>query len=149
MAEQKIGPKTFAGAWELVDAYAETESGRYPFPLGEGTKGFIMYDEQGHMSAQLMSANRASFSSRYPEEVALEEFKIAYQGSTSYYGTYTLDAENSTITHHVKGSLAPSWVGGDQVRFFSLVDGALHLKTPPIRVADGTKVINTLTWRRV
>jgi hypothetical protein len=149
MDGQEIGPEIFAGAWRLVEAFAETDSGRYPFPLGEGTIGFIMYDEQGHMSAQLMSADRPSFSSRHPEEVALEEFKLAYQGYTSYYGTYTIDSEKSTITHHVEGSLAPSWVGGDQVRFFTLVDGELHLKTPPIRVADGTKVVNTLTWRRV
>jgi hypothetical protein len=149
MAINKIGPETFAGAWRLLDAYSEAESGRYPFPLGDAALGFIMYDAFGHMSAQLMSANRLDFSSRHPEEVQLEEFKVAYQGYTSYYGTYTIDAEKSTITHHVEGSLAPSWVGRDQVRFFELVDGELYLKTPPIRVADGTKVVNTLRWCRV
>ncbi|MFT4560688.1 MAG: hypothetical protein ACI9BW_000422 [Gammaproteobacteria bacterium] len=148
MEDQQISPKVFAGAWRLVDSYAETENGRCPFPLGEGTLGFVMYDDRGHMSAQLMSASREAFSSRNPVVVELQEFKTAYQGYTSYYGTYTLDIDNRTITHHVEGSLAQSWVGGVQVRHFEFIDGQLILKTPPIRGSDGTKVVSTLTWQR-
>jgi len=145
----EITSKSFAGAWRLVDSSAETSAGRHPFPLGEGTIGFIMYDEQGHMSAQLMSADRPAFSAKNLQQVELEEFKTAYLGYTSYYGTYTLDAANKTITHHVNGSLAAAWVGGDQVRYFDLADDQLTLKTPPVRVADGRKVVNTLVWERV
>jgi hypothetical protein len=149
MEDQQISPKLFAGSWRLVDSYAETDQGRRPFPLGEGTLGFVMYDDRGHMSAQLMSASRESFSSRNPGDVRLEEFKAAYQGYTSYYGTYTLDVDERTITHHVQGSLAQSWVGGVQLRHFEFIDGRLILKTPPIRGSDGIKVVSTLTWERI
>jgi len=147
--EPSVTPATFAGTWRLADAYAETEAGRQPFPLGDGTHGLIIYDAAGYMSAQLMSKDRERLSQRNLDEVPLEEFRQAYLGYTSYYGTFTLNAAENTVVHHVEGSLAAGWVGGDQLRYFEFsADGALILKTPPIRVADGTKVVNTLVWRR-
>ena len=145
---EEINANSFAGAWRLAEAYAETDAGRQPFPLGDGTQGLIMYDTEGHMSAQLMSADRKPFSSRNLEAVPLQEFKATYLGYTSYYGTYTLNVAEKTVTHHVEGALTAGWVGGDQLRYFEFVDGALVLKTPPMRTADGTKVVNTLVWRR-
>lgn len=147
--EQQITARTFAGTWRLADASAETDAGRQPFPLGEGTEGLIIYDEKGYMSAQLMSRDRARLSARNLDEVPLEEFKAAYLGYTSYFGQFTLNVPEKTVTHHVQGSLAAGWVGGDQLRYFEFVDGNLVLKTPPIRIADGSKVVNTLSWSRV
>jgi len=144
-----VSAKTFAGTWRLSDAYAETEAGRRAFPLGDGAHGLIIYDEAGYMSAQLMSAGRRRLSKRDLDEVPLEEFKEAYLGYTAYYGTFSLNLEEGTVTHHVEGSLAAVWVGGDQLRYFAFEDdGTLTLRTPPMRAADGTKVVNTLVWRR-
>ena len=145
---QKITASSFAGTWRLADAYAETDAGRQPFPLGEGTQGLIIYDERGFMSAQLMSADRTRLSARNLDDVPLDEFKTAYLGYTSYFGRFSLNAAENTVTHHVEGSLAAGWVGGDQLRYFEFVDDNLVLKTPPIRVADGSKVVNTLIWAR-
>jgi hypothetical protein len=147
--DQEITARSFAGTWKLTDAYAETDAGRQAFPLGEGTEGMIIYDEQGYMSAQLMGADRARLSARNLDEVPLEEFKTAYLGYTSYFGSFTLNVAKNTVTHHVEGSLAAGWVGGDQLRYFEFVEGNLVLKTPPIRVANGSKVVNTLIWSRV
>lgn len=144
-----IGPHTFAGTWNLKDAYAETDGVRRAFPLGEGTLGLIMYDEIGHMSAQLMSKDRVAFSSRVPQEIPLEEIKRAYHEYTSYYGTYTLNVSEGTIVHHVIGALAPQWIGGEQLRYFNFDGDLLVLKTPPMKVADGSKVINTLVWEKL
>ena len=147
MAE--ISAKTFAGTWRLQQAFAEKDGVRQAFPLGEGTKGRIMYDDIGHMSAQLMSKERVNFSSRVPKEIPLEEISRAYHEYTSYYGTYTLDVDAGTITHHVEGALAPQWIGGDQLRYFKFDGDDLVLTTPPMKVADGSKVVNTLVWRKV
>ncbi len=147
--ERQITIHSFAGTWRLADAYAETDARRLPFPLGEGTQGLIIYDERGYMSAQLMSPDRARFSARNLDKVPLEEFRAAYLGYTSYFGQFTLDVPQKTVTHHVHGSLAAGWVGGDQLRYFEFVEERLVLKTPPIRIADGSKVINTLIWGRV
>jgi hypothetical protein len=144
-----INAKTFAGTWRLADAYAETDGRREAFPLGDGAHGLIIYDEAGFMSAQLMRAGRGRFTARDPDEVPLNEFKEAYLGYTSYYGRFTLNVAAKTVTHHVEGSLAAGWIGGDQLRYFTFGDdGTLTLRTPPMRTVDGSKVVNTLVWRR-
>ena len=127
-----ISPQTFAGTWRLQESFAESNGVKQAFPLGEGTQGLIMYDEIGHMSAQLMSRERVSFSSRTPSLIPLEEISRAYHEYTSYFGTYTLDVSAGTIVHHVEGALAPQWIGGDQLRYFKFDDQLLILTTPPI-----------------
>lgn len=144
----EIGPQTFAGTWRLQESFAESNGIRQSFPLGEGTQGLIMYDEMGHMSAQLMSKDRVSFSSRVPSQIPLDEISRAYHEYTSYFGTYTLDAEAGTILHHVEGALAPQWIGGDQLRYFTFDGPLLVLTTPPMKIADGSKVVNTLVWKK-
>jgi len=141
---------SFAGTWRLVDAFARTAEGkRLPSPLGEKVLGQIMYDEQGNMSAQLMAEGRPLFSARSMDQVPAEEVKQAFLSYTSYWGTYRIDAAAGTVTHHVIGANAPSWPGGDQVRYFELNGNRLTLKTPPIRGRDGVKLVQQLIWERV
>ena len=144
-----VSAKTLAGTWRLKESFAEKNGKRQAFPLGEGTKGLIIYDEVGYMSAQLMSAQRVQFSARVPKDIPLEEISRAYHEYTSYYGTFTLDASAGTIVHHVEGALSPQWIGGDQLRYFKFDGDLLVLTTPPMKVADGSKVINTLVWQKV
>lgn len=145
----EISAKTFAGTWRLQDAFAEKDGQRQSFPLGDNTKGLIMYDDIGHMSAQLMSNERVKFSHKIPQQIPPEEISKAYHEYTSYFGTYTLDAGAGTIIHHVEGALAPQWIGGDQLRYFKFDGDLLVLTTPPMKVADGSKVVNTLIWKKI
>ena len=141
---------SFAGTWHLVDAFALTPDGkRLPSPLGEKVLGQIMYDSAGNMSAQLMSADRPLFSSRSMDDTPAEEVKQAFLAFTSYWCTYTIDPAAGTVTHHVTGASAPSWPGGDQVRYFELAGSRLTLKTPPIRGRDGVKLVQQLIWEKV
>jgi hypothetical protein len=141
---------SFAGTWELRDAFALTPDGRrLPSPLGEKVLGQIMYDAAGNMSAQLMSVGRPLFSSRSMDETPAEEVKQAFLGFTSYWGSYRIDTAAGTVTHHVVGASAPSWPGGDQVRYFELQGNRLTLKTPPIRGRDGVKLVQQLVWEKV
>jgi len=141
---------SFAGTWQLVDAFALTPDGkRLPSPLGEKVLGQIMYDDRGNMSAQLMADERPRFSVRSMDEVPAEEVKEAFLSYTSYWGTYRIDAAAGTVTHHVIGANAPSWPGGEQVRYFELNGNRLTLKTPPIRGRDGVKLVQQLIWERV
>jgi hypothetical protein len=141
---------SFAGTWHLVDAFALTPDGtRLSSPLGDKVLGQIMYDSAGNMSAQLMSEGRPLFSSRSMDDTPAEEVKQAFLSFTSYWGTYTIDPVAGTVTHHVTGASAPSWPGGDQVRYYELAGSRLTLKTPPIRGRDGVKLVQQLIWEKV
>lgn len=139
----------FVGTWTLVESYSDKPSGRVPFPLGEHVVGRINYDAAGNMAAQLMGEDRRPFSSRDPREVADAEYRAAFQTYTAYFGTYTVDADAGTVTHHVIGATVPNWAGQDQIRFYEFQGERLILKTPPMRGNDGEKAIHTLVWQRV
>lgn len=141
--------KTIVGTWHLGDSYSEKSDGRSDLPLGGKVIGQINYDAAGNMAAQLMGADRPHLSSRNPQEVSDEEFRIAFKGYTSYFGTYTVDASAGTITHHVVGASVPNWPGHDQFRYFELSGDKMVLKTPPMRDNDGEKAVHTLVWHKV
>lgn len=145
-----MGSVSFVGTWQLREACALAEGGRrVPSPLGTRVLGQIIYDAAGNMSAQLMSAERPRFSSRNPDECAAEEFREAFLGFTSYWGTYRIDEAAGTVTHTVIGASAPSWPGSEQVRFYEFSERTLTLRTPPIRGRDGVKQVQMLVWERV
>lgn len=140
----------FVGTWQLRDACALTDDGRRsPSPLGERVLGQIMYDAAGHMSAQLMAADRPRFSARAADDTPADEFKTAFLSFTSYWGTYRIDPAAGTVTHTVIGANAPSWPGSEQLRYFELNGNTLTLKTPPIRGRDGVKQVQVLVWERL
>ena len=134
----------FIGTWKLV-------SSEYRFADGERLKlydtGILMYDAQGNMSVQLMQHNRPAFAKSDRLSGTLEEIKTAFQGYQAYYGTYTIDEKQRTVTHHLQGSLLPNWVGVDQVRYFDLEGDRLTLRTPTLPLRD-RDAVGYLVWQR-
>jgi hypothetical protein len=55
--------------------------------------------------------------------------------------------ERDVVTHDIRCSSIPNWVGSSQIRHLTLVDGSLTLRTPEIVNADGTEV-DELVWTR-
>lgn len=148
MTSEDLKP-AFVGTWELEDSYSTKGEERVDFPLGKKVIGRINYDNSGRMAAQLMATEREQFSSRDPREVSDSEYRAAYQTYTSYFGTYNINAAESSVTHHVEAASAPSWPGHKQVRFFELDGDRMTLRTPPMRGNDGAKSVHTLVWRKV
>jgi hypothetical protein len=68
-------------------------------------------------------------------------------GYEAYFGTYTIDETNHTVTHHVEGALAAADVGKSLVRNFQVSGEKL---TIVVRTSSPKeKQIRTLTWERV
>jgi hypothetical protein len=77
-----------------------------------------------------------------------EEIKAAFEGFVGYYGTYTVDEGEVSVTHHIEGSAFPNWMGGEQKRFYNFSGNRLTLRTPPIPAAGG-KMTGSLTWEHM
>ena len=71
----------------------------------------------------------------------------------AYYGTYSVDPAARTVTHHVQGSLRPSWVGTDQLRSFELLDNDRMALTVVLGDAASSDTnfpgSNILMWERL
>ena len=142
---------SLVGAWRLASWEQRSASGEVSYPYGEMPEGQIVYTSNGQMSAQLMNPRDtlAGVTASGTEEIVS---RVA-QNYFAYYGTYTLDELARTVTHHVHGSLASTWVGSDQVRQFEfLTDDRLQLvatiddDSQVSSVATGQQV---LVWERI
>ncbi len=106
------------GTWRLVsienrDAPEKAWEKRY----GENPRGYIMYDATGHMAVQIEKTPPPSkFASGDDWKPTPDEARAAYLGYVAYFGTYTVDEKAGAVTHHVEGSLRPSYIATDRVR---------------------------------
>jgi len=142
-----VGNEKFIGSWKLVSSEFRRSDGDISYPLGRDAAGLIMYDATGHISAQLMRSNRPRFASSDHFKATPEEIIPAFQGYLAYYGTYEVNEEEDTVTHHVEGSPVPNWVGVPLIRFFEFSGNRLTLSTPPIPMG-GKQVVGLLVWER-
>ena len=128
------------GAWNLVsftsfDANGASRPGAYDLRR-------IFYDAAGQMSAHLMHSSNKSENTPATDE----ERGAAFRRYLGYYGPFTVDEGAGTVTHHVLGSSNPSWVGSNQVRYFSLSDDGSRLT---LSVKNNLRTTGTLVWERV
>jgi len=133
--------KQLIGTWRLV-AFEDRKDKNDPnsewtYPYGKNPKGYIIYDETGHVMIQAMrTPPPLKFASGDDQRPTPEEAQTVYLGYVAYFGTYSIDEGKHTVTHHVEGSLNPGFVGTDQQRPFEL---------------SGDRLIigDQKTWRRI
>ena len=114
----------FFGTWRLV---SNTQT------------GMMIYDSLGNMAAQVMP-NRARRKYAAAEPTP-EEAKDAITGYLAYFGTYSVDEQARTITHHRKGNINPGQVDDDVVRTYVFESNDRIVLTP----AGST---NKIVWER-
>lgn len=136
----------FVGRWRLLSFEVKAPSGEVTYPLGKDVLGSLVYSQDGYMTASVMRANRAHFSSEEMWAGKPEEKVSAFDSYISYCGRY--EVKEGKIIHHVELSLFPNWSGADQERHFEFAGGRLALRTPFIS-AVGLEQTVQLIWQRV
>lgn len=126
-----IDQNSFVGTWKLVSLEVTQPDGTIHYPYGKNVVGYLIYTADGYMSAVIMDPDRRQSDPNFPRETLLAQTlpdldrARAYNTYLSYCGTYTIDG--STVTHHVKAGLIPSWTGSEQPRPFKFEQGYLIL----------------------
>jgi hypothetical protein len=137
------------GTWELVSREDHTAGGerRFEPTLGSDPIAILMYDSSGHFSAQFMQRNR-NRSERESQAAAGPNNSRAVGGYDAYFGTYTVDDAQGTVTQCLVGALSPENVGQVLTRAMIVVGDELtiHVHTAS---ATGEPVTRILRWRRV
>ena len=105
------------GAWRLVSLEIPEADGKVNRITD--LKGMLLYTHDGHMSVQLMYPPSASGLSN-------DYVKNGYEAS---FGSYDVDEEAQTVTHHVLGSITEGLVGKDLPRAYQLSDGHLIIRS--------------------
>jgi len=106
-----------AGAWHLVSMEEPGQDGKLTRITDR--KGMLLYTRDGHMSVQIMFPKSESALSN-------DYVKDGYEAS---FGSYDVNAEAHTVTHHVEGSITPGLVGKDLTRVYQFSNGHLIIKS--------------------
>ena len=125
--------KMLIGAWR----YVGTRINGADWNRGANPKGIIYYGAHGEMSVQVApDVNRT----RAGAEMTPEEAKIAVKDYIAYFGTYTIDEQAGTVTHHRQDSIQPG-DSGDLIRRYEFLGDRLVLRPP-----NSTMEV---TWERI
>jgi hypothetical protein len=106
------------GQWHLVSVSINGST-----PYGANPQGSMLLDAGGHYTIVVISDGDAK--------------------NIAYYGTYTVNDADKTVTMHIDGSTRFKADGRNQTRLVTLSGDQLIEATPP-----GRKGATTLTWKR-
>jgi hypothetical protein len=122
-----------AGAWR----YVGTRINGSDWDRGANPKGMIYYGPHGEMAVQIAPDVKRT---RAAAVMTPQEAVTAVKDYIAYFGTYTVDEEAGTVTHHRHDSLQPG-DAGDLVRKYEFVGDRLVLRAPNSTLE--------VTWERI
>ena len=136
------------GTWELLSRIDVNDAGerRIDPSLGEDPVALLIYDRAGHFAAQFMKRDRSGPMIEGPATASNNS--RARGGYDAYFGTYTVDDEQGTVTQHLLGALSQENVGHVLTRAMTVANDrlAIRLRTSSV---DGEPVTRELIWKRV
>ena len=143
------------GSWRLVSRESRRENGQIEIDQGLSTLplGVLIYDQSGHVAAQLSRRDRtvSIFREECPaaaETKGTPDTAQTVLGYDAYFGTYTLNEKEGIVTHHLEAALWPGDIGKDIDRHFTISGDRLTIIFNTT-TRDGVRVTRTLTWVRM
>jgi len=136
------------GTWRLVSyVRQDLPSGATSDVMGAHPSGYINYSSDGRMMVLIVGTGRKKPAGPVATP---DEAEALIRSMLAYAGTYSLDTQAKTVTHHVEISWDQSRAGTDQVRTYTLEGNRLTLTTPPSTdPASGQKTVRTLVWEKL
>jgi len=143
--QQKSIKDQLVGTWLFVSANDVKPDGSKVDPWGPNPKGAAMYDANGRFTFMIMRSDLPKFSSNNRAQATAEEGKAVAQGMVAFYGTYTVNEAEKTLTTRIEGSSYANLIGAEQKRVItSLTGDELRYSNPA--TSTGTRA--EAVWRR-
>jgi hypothetical protein len=138
------------GSWTMIDWKVFRGDTTLDPPLGpvDNCGGLLIYTEDGSMSATLSIKDRPVFTVDSLDGGTPEEKAHAYETIICYSGGFDVDEDTDVVTHHVRYSTFPNFVGRDLDRVCVFDGDTLKLDTPPMLIG-GENLASYILWQRV
>jgi hypothetical protein len=135
------------GTWKLVSTEQTMKDGNTrPYPrYGAKGKGFLMYQRDGYMCADLANSDRPKWAD--PVNPTAEEKTAAGDGTFAYCGRYEIDVKQQQLVHLPEVATDPGYVGSRQARPYAFQDGRLILSG--VELNDPTVARWKIVWEKV
>jgi len=136
------------GTWKLVSyVREELPSGTKSDVMGAHPSGYINYGRDGRMIVIIVSGDRNKPTGAVATP---DEAEALIRSMLAYAGTYSIDSQAKTVTHHIDISWDQSRTGTDQVRSYKLEGDRITLTTEPSTdPATGKNTVRTLVWEKL
>jgi hypothetical protein len=121
------------GTWRLVEFWdRDSAAARKRYTYGEQPTGYFVYDPSGHVSIQIQRGPmppviKAERGEEWFRKASREELRTAVESFRAYFGTYSVDPQQSVVVHHVEGDSRGLYTGTQQRRRFRLIGDSLIL----------------------
>lgn len=135
------------GTWKLVSAEQTMKDGTTrPYPrFGAKGKGFLMYQRDGYMCADLVNPDRPEWAD--PVHPTQEEKLAAADGTFAYCGRYEIDVKQKQIVHLPELATDQGYVGSRQIRPYTFENGQLVLSD--IEKDDPSVARWKIVWEKI
>lgn len=144
LSQQKSLREQLIGTWAYVSSTAIMPDGS---PLwGTDPKGLMIFTANGRFSWQLFRSDRPKFASKNRMQGTPEENAADLRGSLAYFGTYSVDEPEKTITTIVEGSTFPNSEGEALKRVVTRISAdTLVYENPATTRGERIEAV----WRRI
>jgi len=137
----KVGKRQLVGSWTLVSITPSSPTAQVYGP----NDGVVTFEADGRFVQALATADLPKYASNNRDSGTPEENKAIIHGSLSFFGTYSLDEADGTLTLHVERGSFPNWNGTDQKRMItSLTANELKWHNPGASAGGTTETV----WKR-
>jgi hypothetical protein len=133
------------GTWTLVAADVQHPDGSRARDYGDDPQGLLTIDVQGRYSLQIFKAERPRFASGDKGKGTPAEYMAAVMGSSTHFGTVSVDPIGKTLTFHIQKASFPNWEGEQQKRSYKLKNDELSYRVAPRPNGD----VPISVWRRL
>jgi hypothetical protein len=134
------------GAWTLVSADSVRPDGSRVAVFGSNPRGIMIFSRDGHFALVQMRAELPRIAAKSRDQGTPEENKGIVEGSIAYFGTYSINEAETTMTLKLEGSTFANILGaGEQKRIItSLTPEELKFTNP--RTPSGATL--EVGWKR-
>ena len=145
LAQQKSLKDQLVGSWTLVSAVQMTKEGGKSDRWGPNPRGFAVFEANGRFSFMIFRSDVPKFASANPNQASAEEAKVAIQGMTAQFGTWSIDEATKTLTTNLEAVSLPNLNGGTQKRIISSLSATELKYTNP---ASQIGSVDDVVWKR-
>jgi len=117
------------GAWNIVSITYQ-QGDKTTEPYGSSIKGTQVFGADGRFAIVVTRGDLPKVASNNRETATPEESQKIVHGSIAYFGSYTTNAADKSVTVNIEGATFPNWVGTSQKRSYVITGDEMKLFNP-------------------
>jgi Lipocalin-like domain len=145
VSQQKGLKDQIVGTWTLVSWEATRKDGTKNQRFGTNPKGVNTYDANGNFSLIIMRPDLPKIAAGDPEKPTPEEAQAIAKGAIAYYGTYTVNESDKTVSLKIGATTLVNQIGMEQKRVITSISADEMKYRNPTSTTGGQI---ELVWKR-